>query len=177
MQVFFAVFFLLGLTLVLYPFAPLLAYTMFPPQEAAVIVQPASLVADKPLENRLRIPKIGVDIPVLEGDEGVLERGAWRIPQTSDNPTNGNMVISAHRFRYRPPSKTTFYLLDKLSAGDILDLTWNGTQYQYVVQESRVVAATEMSVLDETERPTLTLLTCHPLFSTKHRLIVLATPA
>lgn len=175
MQLFFLVFFLLGLLLVFYPFAPLLAYSLFPPHPISN-APPTSQTTNMPAENWLRIPKIGVDIPVLEGDEKVLERGAWRIPQTSPDPESSNMVISAHRFRYRPPSKTTFYLLDKLSSGDTIDLFWNGRQIRYVVQTKRIVDATALSVLDPTDRPTLTLLTCHPLFSTKHRLIITATP-
>ena len=177
MQLFFSFFFLLGLVLVFMPFTPLFAYTLFPPdigeQAADTLVRRDSAPTN---EKSLSIPKIGVALPIFEGDESALEKGAWRIPQTSDDPTRGNMVISAHRFRYRPPSTTTFYLLDKLTPGDDIVLAWNGQLYEYEVTGSSIVDNTAVEVLNATADPTLTLLTCHPLFSTAQRLVVTAQP-
>lgn len=130
-----------------------------------------------PTGNRLVIPKIGVDIAVVEGaDDRALLRGAWRIPGTSTSPDISNMVLSAHRFRYRPPSSATFYLLDKLKPDDLLLLYWEGKEYDYRVRETKVVDPSAVEILDASSSPLLTLFTCTPLFSTSQRLVVIAEP-
>jgi len=123
--------------------------------------------------NTLFIPKIGVKIEIVEGsDESTLDKGAWRMPQTSTPDKGGNTVLSAHRWKYLPPSEETFYLLDKLGQGDEFQVIWEKKQYNYKVVSVSIVLPTDLSVLDPTENPSVTLLTCHPLFSTQKRLIV-----
>jgi LPXTG-site transpeptidase (sortase) family protein len=127
--------------------------------------------------DRVIIPKIGVNVSLVEADneEEGLSQGAWRLPYTSKPDQGGNTVIAAHRFKYLPPSNLTFYLLDKLEKGDKVILIWQEQKWEYVVQEQRVVEADDFSILDKKEKPTLTLLTCHPPFSSRQRLIVIAT--
>lgn len=126
-----------------------------------------------PVNNQLIIPKIEVRIPIVEGaDESVLNKGAWRLPGSSTPDRGGNTVLTAHRFKYRPPSEQTFYLLDKLAAGDFFQIIWQGQEYSYRVISSQVVAPEDVEVLKETLNPIVTLITCHPLFSTKERLVV-----
>lgn len=125
-------------------------------------------------DNRILIPKIGVNMPIVEGKTAAaLDHGAWRLPQTSVDPHVGNMAISAHRYRFKPPSTETFYLLDQLVNGDTFLLEWNGKEYMYRVQETKVVLPTAMEVLNPTLSPVVTLITCTPLFSTAKRLIVI----
>lgn len=202
MQTVFGSLTFLGIALIAYPFAPLALYTIAPsapsypyrtellelPQAElgfdgaalpAVPTTPPSWQNDanaakpRPIGNRLVIPKIGVDIAVVDGpDERALVRGGWRLPQTSADPKESNMVISAHRFRYRPPSTQTFYLLDKLAVGDTFILYWNDKEYDYRVTDARVVAPSAVGILAPTSAPQVTLFTCTPLFSTAQRLVV-----
>lgn len=192
MQVLFCALFVLGGAVLLYPFYPSIDYALNPPDaefypyetRLATLPKPdekptpeQQAPKPRPAENRLVIPKIGVDIPVVEGkNERALLVGAWRIPGTSTTPEKSNMVVSAHRFRYRPPSSKTFYLLDKLKAGDIIILYWKGQEYDYRVSETAVVGPKAVEILDPTASPRLTLFTCTPLFSTAKRLVVVATP-
>lgn len=128
--------------------------------------------------NRVIIKKIGVDVPIVEAPEAkwqaALNKGAWRIPQTSTPEQGGNVVISAHRYKYLPPNNLTFYLLDKLTAGDIINVIWENKEYNYKVKESKIVPPTDISILNPTEISTLTLLTCDPIWSGKNRLVVVA---
>jgi len=125
--------------------------------------------------NYLVISKIGVEIPIVQGqDESALEKGAWLIPQTSTPDLMKNTALAAHRFKYKPPHKETFYLLDKVSKGDKILVLWEGKEYYYTVNSVSVVDPAYVEVLKETENPTLTLITCHPLFSDKSRLVVQA---
>lgn len=124
-------------------------------------------------ENMLFIEKIGVSVPLVEGkDAGALLYGAWRYPGTSRPNQGSNTVIFGHRFRYLPPNNTTFYKLDKLAVGDAFSVTWGGKTYRYTVAETKIIQPNDFSVVQETEKSTVTLITCSPLFSTKERLVV-----
>lgn len=127
-----------------------------------------------PTTNRLVIPKIGVDLPIAEGtnEEKALNLGAWRIPGSSVPPEGGNTVLSAHRFRYRPPSNLTLYLLDQVKPGDIMIIYWQGKEYDFQVRTTKVVPRTQTDIAEPTLTPQLTVFTCHPVFSTKNRLVV-----
>ena len=126
--------------------------------------------------NRLIIAKIGVNAPIVESPsaEVGLNRGAWRMPDSSTPDKGGNTVITGHRFKYLPPNNLTFYLFDKLAAGDIVLAKWEGKDYYYRIRETKVVPATEMSVLNQTKEPILTMFTCDPIYSTENRLVVVA---
>lgn len=144
--------------------------------KAVGVKAPAKAVADS--VNRLIIKKIGVSVPIVEAPEAkwqaALNKGAWRLPQSSTPDQGSNTVISGHRYKYLPPNNLTFYLLDKLTAGDIINVTWENKEYDYQVKESKIVPPTEISILRPTDRPTLTLFTCDPIWSTKNRLVVVA---
>ncbi|MDD5109925.1 MAG: sortase [Patescibacteria group bacterium] len=126
--------------------------------------------------NRLVIPKINVSMPITEGLNGAvaLRQGAWRLPGTSTPDVGSNTVIGGHRWLYRPPSSRTFYLLDQVEVGDSVTVTWNNETYDYRVKEVKIVLPSQVEILNPTVTPTLTLFTCTPLFSSAHRLVVVA---
>jgi len=126
------------------------------------------------VKERLTISKIGVDMPVLKSDDSsVLKKGGWLFPGTSTPDKGGNSVIFGHRFRYKPPISNTFYKLNELKIGDTFSVNWNGEEYIYQITEVKIIEPTDMSVLDQTEKSKITLITCAPLFSTKQRLVVI----
>lgn len=130
-------------------------------------------VASEIKENLLVIPKIGVRMQIIEGeDESTLEKGAWRMPQTSTPDKGSNTVIAGHRWKYKPPSEKTFYLLNELEIGDVFQIHWEGYEYDYQIASVSIVLPTELDVLNPTTKPTATLLTCHPLYSMEQRLII-----
>lgn len=128
----------------------------------------------RPPDNRLVIPKIGVNLPIVEGQESesALWKGAWRISGSSTPKFGGNTVLSAHRFRYRPPSNLTLYLLDKVKRGDVMIVYWQGKEYDYRITETKIVPRENTDIAEPTLTDQLTVFTCHPLFSTKERLVV-----
>ena len=124
--------------------------------------------------NRVIIAKIGVNAPIVDsadGDYG-LSRGAWRLPKCSTPDKGGNTVITGHRFKYLPPSNLTFYLFHKLEKGDIVLVIWQKKNYYYKIKEIKTIEPTDLSILEPTEKPTLTLFTCDPIYSQKNRLVV-----
>ncbi len=129
----------------------------------------------RPPDNRLVIPKIGVNLPIMESQDSdaSLWKGAWRIPNSSTPNSGGNTVLSAHRFRYRPPSNLTLYLLDKVERGDTMIVYWQGKEYDYQITETKIVPRENTDIAEPTLTDQLTVFTCHPLFSTKERLVVI----
>ena len=181
----------LGLAVLAYPFVPAALYRLHPPSQNIpfrVDATTSSLLAttlghlpevtDKPVPggNRLVIPRIGVNVPILEGpDERVLDRGGvWHIPNTGTPDVPGNVVLSGHRWKYLPPSSLTLYLLDKVHDGDPILVTWNGKIYTYKVRTREIVTPDRTDILHTTSQPQLTIFTCTPLYSTSHRLVLYA---
>lgn len=138
--------------------------------------KPLASPADKKIlpPNRLIIPKIGVNAPIIESaDENyALAHGVWRLPKSSTPEEQGNIIITGHRFKYLPPSNLTFYLFHKLEEGDIASVIWNGGIYYYRISEKKIVSAADTSILRETDEATLTMYTCDPIYSTKNRLVI-----
>lgn len=181
----------LVLYLILLPFYPLIKYNVSykneeiveeAKSEEAVIAKTAEIKSHLPQSNydvsanRVIITKIGVNAPVVEANnaEYGLSQGAWRIPETSTPDKGGNTVITGHRFKYLPPHNMTFYLFHKIEEGDIVSAIWDEKDYYYRVKEIKIVEPSDLSVLDPTEKPTLTMFTCHPIYSTDKRLVVIS---
>lgn len=128
-----------------------------------------------PIENRIIIPAIGVDMIIVEGStDDSLSLGAWRRPKTSTPDVGGNTVITAHRFQYLKPEGETFYNMDKIEYGDAIIVYWGGVPYIYYVTEVFEVTPTDVYVEDNTDYPLLTLYTCTPMWTSERRLVVRA---
>ena len=67
-----------------------------------------------------------------------------------------------------------FRNIDRLEEGDELTISKDGKTYSYVVYESFVVKPEEVWVLNQTEEPIVTMITCTPLGTYTDRLIVRA---
>jgi sortase A len=127
-------------------------------------------------DNVIQIPKIGVDMDIVEGsDDSALDQGAWIRPNASEPNLGSNTVITAHRFSYLDGGNS-FYNLDKVKKGDEVLLFWKGDKYRYVVEDSFIVEPSEIEVEDPTDSPILTLYTCTPLWTASKRLVVTAVP-
>lgn len=106
----------------------------------------------------LRIERIGLEVPVLEGtDELTLNRAVGWIPRTSRPGEGGNVAIAGHRDGF-------FRGLKDIAPGDSITLeTLAGTE-SYRIEEIRIVGPKDVSVLEPTAAPTLTLVTCFPFY-------------
>lgn len=114
--------------------------------------EPASAIAV------LRIPKIGLDVPVLKGtDELTLDRGVGHIEGTEIPGGPGNVGIAGHRDGF-------FRGLKDVVAGDVVELRAPSGVLTYVVDDLRVVEPDEVSVLEPTGQPSITLVTCYPFY-------------
>jgi sortase A len=126
--------------------------------------------------NRLIIKKIGVNAPIVltKNSEYGLSLGSWHVPESSTPDHGSNTVLTGHRFKYLPPNNLTFYNLDKLEAGDIISVIWQGKDYFYKVREQKIVSPEDLFILNDTKEPILTIYTCDPIYSQKNRLVVIS---
>jgi sortase A len=106
----------------------------------------------------LRVPKINVEVPVLEGtDEWSLNRGVGRITGTATPGEDGNIGIAGHRDGF-------FRGLKDVGLGDAIEmLTANGRE-TYIIDRIFITDPSDVSVLAQRERPSLTLVTCYPFY-------------
>jgi sortase A len=121
---------------------------------------------------RLRVPKIGVDVVVVEGTTAsALRAGAGHYPQTPLPCELGNVGIAGHRTTYGKP----FANIDRLAAGDtiILETPIGACTYQ-VDRAPYVVDNSDWRPIQQTPDRTLTLTSCHPKGSAKQRIVVKA---
>ncbi len=129
-----------------------------------------------PQDNRLVIPGIGLNEPIYEGNfiSVISEGGTWLRPNTVKPIENGNSVIVGHRFYGSRVS--TFYHLDKIQEGEVFAVYWDGEEIVYKVTDKKIVDATAIEIESDTETRQLTLYTCHPLWTAKQRLVIIAKP-
>ena len=106
----------------------------------------------------LRVPRLGLEVPVLEGvDAWTLNRAVGRIPGTAAPGEEGNAGIAGHRDGW-------FRVLKDAAPGDALELqTLRGTEV-YRVERIWVVDPTDVSVLAPTPVRSVTLVTCYPFY-------------
>lgn len=120
----------------------------------------------------LRIPKISLEVPVFnDTDDLVLNRGVGRILGTARVGETGNLGIAGHRDGF-------FRGLKDLRVGDEIDLVRTSQTDKYVVENIQVVSPSDVSVLNPTRAPSITLVTCFPFYyigSAPQRYIVRAS--
>lgn len=131
---------------------------------------------DKPEQviGKILIPAIDSELLVVEGtDSRQLRWGAGHLTGSAYPGESGNCVLAAHRdYTFG----TYFSRLDEVHEGDTIEIEYLGFTHSYRVTGSLVTTPDDLSVLMPTEKPTLTLITCHPRGSGKERLIVIAEP-
>ena len=108
------------------------------------------------LLGRLEAPSVRMSTAVLEGsDDATLSRGAGHIEDTPFPGQAGNIGIAGHR-------DTVFRPLRNIHVGDPLDLTAADRVFRYRITKTLIVGPDDVYVLDPTDRPTMTLVTCYP---------------
>lgn len=108
------------------------------------------------LIGRLEIPRLEISALVAEGAaEGTLRTGIGHLPHTPLPGEPGNAGLAAHR-------DTHFRALRDVRIGDRIRLhSWSG-ETEFEVTATHIVMPQDVSVLDPTPEPTLTLITCYP---------------
>lgn len=189
------VFILIALGGSAYVYQPLvgeeLRYYLSPPTPSSKL---GSALRDLPnwqppdLNYSLYIPKIAAKSVVVKdvnvADETLyleaLKRGVAAAQGLSHPGEMGTTYLFAHstdsplnyaRFN------AVFYLLDKVEAGDPVEVMYENKLHKYVVEKKEILAATDVKYLTVGQGPEqLVLQTCYPPGTTWKRLVVVAKP-
>jgi sortase A len=106
----------------------------------------------------LRIPRLRLEVPVLEGtDEWTLDRAVGHIAGTAAPGEAGNVGIAGHRDGF-------FRVLKDIGPGDLMELALPGGTQSYRVRQTSIVKPDDVSVLEADSRPAITLVTCYPFY-------------
>jgi sortase A len=104
----------------------------------------------------IQVPRLHLKAIVVQGSSHtILRRAVGHIPETALPGTPGNVVLAGHR-------DTFFRPLRNIRLGDAITFRTSDGAFQYVVESTAVVAASEVGVLAASATPTLTLITCFP---------------
>lgn len=119
----------------------------------------------------IQIPRIGLEKHVVEGvSVGDLKKGPGHYPETPLPGQEGNAAIAGHRTTYGAP----FNRIDELEKGDEIIVRTLQGRFRYLVTEQQIVSPSQVEVLEDKGDDRLTLTACHPKYSARQRIVVVA---
>ncbi|NLE45975.1 MAG: class D sortase [Chloroflexi bacterium] len=119
---------------------------------------------------QIQIPRINVNAPVVEGDDWEsLKQGAGHHIGSANPGERGNCIISAHNDIFGE----IFRRLQELDLGDEVLVHTTTQVHRYVVTQKRVIEPTDVSVMEPTSSPIITLISCYPYGIDTHRIVVI----
>jgi LPXTG-site transpeptidase (sortase) family protein len=144
-----------------------------------------------PYENRIIIPKLGKNIPLVDVSVGnnfdfdhmenifmkELQKGIVRYPGTAQPGQVGNSFIFGHSSNYpwiQSEYNDVFSLLDTLAENDEIIVYYRQNKYTYRVTDKKVVKPGDVKALEwrDPNKKELSLMTCWPIGTTLNRMIV-----
>ena len=141
-------------------------------------------VADVEAGNWIRIPSIGVNVPLalspsVEDQDVIatLSLGAALYPNGIQPGRLGNVFIAAHSTGepWRGAYRFAFLKINEISPGNLIHLDYNGTRYTYEVADSHIVKPKPgFTVSSDRPVPTVTIMACWPLWTVDQRYLVTA---
>lgn len=147
-------------------------------------------VSIAPYEDRIIIPKIGKNIPLVNVEHHdadtsnewhkifmkELENGVIKYPGSANPGESGNSFIFGHSSNYpwaKGDYNDVFALLNKLEVGDEIIVYFKQKKFVYGVKEKLIVNPGHVSSLGgDANDKQLTLMTCWPLGTAINRLLV-----
>lgn len=144
-----------------------------------------------PFDNRIVIPKIGKNIPLIDIERKTvqdhdelqdifmdeLQNGVIRYPGSAKPGQDGTTFIFGHSSNFpwiKGDYNDVFALLDKVVYDDVVIVYYNQKKYTFKIREKKVILPGDVSVLKRNQKKSeITLMTCWPLGTTLKRLVVI----
>ncbi len=155
---FFLVFGLLALGYAAYVVVDAHAYQAYEQTkfETETPAEAPKLLIEGGVIGEIEVPRLRLKAIVVQGDSHtILRRAVGHIPETALPGNPGNVAIAGHR-------DTFFRPLRNIRMGDAITLKTTAGAFQYVVESTQVVPASDVTVLNASNGRTLTLITCFP---------------
>lgn len=109
-------------------------------------------------EARMRIPAVGIELPVFEGTaERYLTLGAGRIEGTPPLASGGNTGLAAHRDGF-------FRALKDVRIDDAIFVDTPDGSHEYRIVDLFIVDPHDVHVLNPTDADSITIVTCYPFY-------------
>lgn len=129
-------------------------------QEVKEQVNTNEITKEKITENLdawcLDIPKINLKANISEGTtKEVMEDYIGHFEETTKE--NGNVGLAAHNRGYK---NNYFQRIKELQEGDSIFYTYKGETKEYIVTKHVIIKDTDWSYLQDTDKNTITLITC-----------------
>lgn len=108
------------------------------------------------LVGRVEVPRLDLSAVVFEGtSDDILARGVGHLTGSAAPGDRGNLVLAGHR-------DTFFRKLRGIRTGDNITLRSPEGKFQYRVESTAIVDPDRTEVLQSSNEPSLTLITCFP---------------
>lgn len=143
-----------------------------------------------PYENRIVIPKIGKNVPLIEVDGKMVQNvdelekvfmeelvnGIIRYPWSAKPWQDGNAFIFWHSSNFpwmKWKYNDVFALIDNVTYGDEIISYYGQKKFVYKVTQKKIIKPWDVSILkkDDTKKE-ISLMTCWPVGTTLNRMIV-----
>ena len=122
---------------------------------------------------RIRVPELGLNMILVAGTDTASLRSGPGWDERTYLPGEGQLVyIAGHRTTFKAP----FAHIDRLKAGQRIELKLPYGDFVYRVTRSVIVPATDLGRLVSRGSEEVVLQACHPRFSARERYLVYARP-
>lgn len=126
-----------------------------PDNGQTALALPSALLVGAPV-GRIEVPRLHLSAAVANGDDdGTLRVAIGHLPDTPFPWEEGNSALAGHR-------DTFFRELRRIRVNDVMRMATPYGDFAYHVTRTLIVAPDDLSVLAQTNEPTLTLVTCYP---------------
>jgi sortase A len=144
-----------------------------------------------PPDNRIVLPKIGKNVPIVEVPDTNLIAQNWKgleediqaglktgvvhYPGTALPGQVGNFFLTGHSSYYfweHSKYKDIFALLPEMEIGDQVVVYYNQKKYTYEITDKKTVSPSDTEVLRQTDDKRITMMTCVPVGTDLNRLIL-----
>jgi sortase A len=140
----------------------------------------SSLPKPRDGNNRLVIPKLGINISYATSSSNLTQNAQWRESKLGNPEDGGTMILIAHKFSVQTTPQQTvirspFYALDTLRSGDKLIVDYQGIRYAYAITDVHTGELSEATIPTDTSDDRLVVYTYDSENDTT-RTVVIAKP-